>query len=70
MTMEKIKKSAIVTIRMLPSEKQATIELADRLGLDLSDVVRLSLHEVLKRKDLSTIFNPQAVISTLGVQNG
>jgi len=68
--MVKTKKSAIVTIRMSPAEKQATIDLADRLGIDISDVVRLSLREVLKQKSGFTIFNIPDVITNQVGQNG
>ena len=47
--MKKMRKSSILTIRMLPAEKQAAVELANRLGLNITDIVRLSLNETLNK---------------------
>ena len=64
--MAKTKKSAIVTIRMLPAEKQAAEELADRLGLNVTDIIRLSLNETLIKKNGATVINIPKVINLEG----
>ena len=48
----KAKRTVIVMIRMVPEEKRAAAELADRLGVSMSDVIRLSLHETLQRTNI------------------
>ncbi len=68
--MAKTTKSAVVTIRMLPDEKKGAEELADRLGLNIADVIRLSLNETLKKKDGAAIFNIPDVINAAGGRNG
>ncbi len=68
--MGKTTKSAIVTIRMLPAEKKAAEELADRLGLNVADVIRLSLTETLKKKGGSVIFTIPDVATIQGGPNG
>ncbi|PWB53387.1 MAG: hypothetical protein C3F13_09600 [Anaerolineales bacterium] len=51
--MSKVKKTEVVMIRMVPEEKRAAVELADQLGVSFSDVIRLSLHETLRRTNAS-----------------
>jgi antitoxin component of RelBE/YafQ-DinJ toxin-antitoxin module len=43
------KRTKIVMIHMVPEEKKAATELAEQLGVSMSDVIRLSLHETLNR---------------------
>jgi antitoxin component of RelBE/YafQ-DinJ toxin-antitoxin module len=70
MNMGKTTKSAIVTIRMLPAEKQAAEYLADKLGLKIADVIRLSLNETLQKKNGQIVINFPTVINNQGEQNG
>ena len=48
----KAKRTVIVMIRMVPEEKRAATELADQLGVSMSDVIRLSLRETLHRTNI------------------
>jgi antitoxin component of RelBE/YafQ-DinJ toxin-antitoxin module len=47
------KRNMIVMIRMLPDEKMALTELANQLGVSVSDVIRLALHELFHQKHIS-----------------
>jgi antitoxin component of RelBE/YafQ-DinJ toxin-antitoxin module len=51
--MAKTRKSEIVTIRMIPEEKRAASELADRLGINVTDVIRLALADTIRRGSIS-----------------
>ncbi len=51
--MSKTQKSVLVTVRMSPSEKESAVNLADQLGLNISDVVRLSVIETIKKGSIS-----------------
>lgn len=57
--MPKIRKTTSLTIRMLPAEKQAAIELADRLGINVTDVVRLSLYDLLHNNQIPIVLVQQ-----------
>jgi hypothetical protein len=45
----RVKKSENINVRLAPAQKQAATELADRSGLSLADIVRLSLSDALEK---------------------
>ncbi len=51
--MAKIPKTVMVVVRMSPEEKSSAINLADQLGLNISDVVRLAVNETIRKGSLS-----------------
>ena len=63
------KRNMIVIIRMVPEEKKAATELAEQMGISVSDVIRIALHEILQRNNIPypTISGtPQAQITGEG----
>ncbi len=51
--MAKTRKSEIITVRMSPAEKESATNLADQLGLNVSDVIRLAVIEIVKKGNIS-----------------
>jgi antitoxin component of RelBE/YafQ-DinJ toxin-antitoxin module len=51
--MSKIRKSCTsLSVRIIPSERKAIEQLADRLGCNLSDVVKFSLYESFHKANI------------------
>ena len=51
--MSKIRKSSTsLSVRIIPSERKAIEQLADRLGCNLSDVVKFSLYESFHKANI------------------
>ena len=51
--MSKVRKSSTsLTVRIIPSERKAIEQLADRLGCNLSDAVKFSLYESFHKANI------------------
>ena len=51
--MSKIRKSCTsLSVRIIPSERKAIEQLADRLGCNISDVVKFSLYESFHKANI------------------
>jgi hypothetical protein len=54
--MSKIRKSCTsLSVRIIPSERKAIEQLADRLGCNLSDVVKFSLYESFHKANIPIV---------------
>lgn len=62
--MGKSNKTEMITIRLSPSEKQSAQDLANRLGISTTDVLRLSLINTLNKID--GIPNPTLIDVAVG----
>jgi antitoxin component of RelBE/YafQ-DinJ toxin-antitoxin module len=64
--MPKIRKSCTIVIRMIPEEKRAATELADYLGINITDVMRLSLREILSKGSIPFVDFQKTINQPMG----